>query len=599
MKISNKNILVLKKIHNKLIPNSNFNFHRIYDVLNSLDPKLKKSWIAYLKLFGPKISKLNEDSFKKKAYTSPLREFLMVIRNAAFSKTIVNNNIYVKKEKWTNQISDYFNQEYGDVYDCDYVVIGSGAGGASVAYKLASLGHAVIIIEEGDYYNRQSLQGDSLYSIKNLYKNRGFSMAWGKKIFPVFSGCAVGGTTAINSGTCIKYPSYIFDEWEDKYNISIFNSSYFDAKYLEASYMLNINEVEDKYIGEIGKKVKQAADKLGWENGPLPRNSIGCDGRATCCFGCPTGAKQSTDVSFIPKALNNGARLLINTKVDKIVIKNNKAIGVSIVFKDGKQSCIIPEKGVIVSCGALNTPNLLRESGIENVNVGRNLSLHPSISIFAIHKNKINMTSNCVPQSYHVPFLPNFVLEGVSMIPSIAAMIMPSVGDEFSYLMKNYDRLSMFGALIRDTSKGFVLKNGHVLYNINKKDLSTIKQALFRLIKLYSNMDDIEEVYPFINGLHKMKWYSDDSPWKDSYINKLWNINKISSKDVTISSYHPLGSCRMGNDPSTSVIGEDFKVWNTKNLYVVDGSIFPDSTGINPQLTIIAAGLACGENIGG
>jgi long-chain-alcohol oxidase len=97
--------------------------------------------------------------------------------------------------------------------------------------------------------------------------------------------------------------------------------------------------------------------------------------------------------------------------------------------------------------------------------------------------------------------------------------------------------------------------------------------------------------------LHKLGWYGEDSPWKDVCINKYWRLKDAKSRDFTISSYHPLGSCRMGTDPSKSVVDEGFKVWNTKNLYIVDGSIFPDSTGLNPQMTIMSSGIMAAKLI--
>jgi len=601
MLISKKEINTLRAICDKIAPGVPLVESRIIDVLDSLHPLAQRAWRFYLKRFGDKIVGYSESKLKKKAYESPLREFLMPIRYAMFDKVPEPERIFIRYERWEQQIIEEVKS--GQIFECDYVVIGSGAGGASVAYKLASMGYAVLIVEEGDYYDRPKLRGDPLFAFKNLYRNKGFTMAWGKKVFPILAGCAVGGTTLINSGTCIRCPKYIFEEWEDRFDLIHFNSNNFEKCYDQVASILNVEKVSDKYIGKVGENIRDAANKLGWENGPLPRNADGCDGQATCCFGCPSGAKTSTNISFIPRALKNGAQLLINTEVTDIVLQNNRVECVVIETtnynKNKKRACVVPEKGVIVACGALMTPQLLRKSGIENVNVGRNLSLHPALAVFSMHKNEVNMTTNSVPQSYHVPFLPYFVLEGASMPPTIAAMAMTSVGEEFSYLMKNYSRLSMFGAMIRDTSKGFVLKNGHVLYNINDKDLSTLVEATSKLIKLLSNVDDVQEIYPFINGLHKMNWYSEDSPWKDASINKYWRLKNVTAKDFTISSYHPLGSCRMGTDPSTSVVDEQFKVWNTENLYVVDGSIFPDSTGVNPQMTIMAAALMAADFIGG
>ena len=585
-RFTESDIQIINKICSKVIPGSESMPEKISRLFFGWNKMLVSAWLFYLRSVGPFVIDWSDAKLKRMAYKSPFKDFMLPIRYAAFSDTMrdIELPVNLKIDRWQKNMINPDDESL----ECEYIIVGSGAGGASIAYKLASMGHAVLILEDGGYFNRKDFTGDPDWAFKNIYRNSGLSMAWSTSPFPVLTGKAVGGTTIINSGTCVRTGDHVFDEWEQNDGVVFKNnlSGYYD----EAESHLNVCKVEDRYIGSVGELVKDAATKLGWKHGPLPRNSVGCDGRARCCFGCPSGAKMSTDTSFIPKALGAGAKLIKHCHVYKVDFEGDKAVGVSArIFR--KNYKIRAEKGVVLACGSLSTPLLLMNSGVSNRHIGRHLSLHPSIGVFALHGNKINMTSNAVPQSYHVSeFLPDFMLEGASMPEPVAAMAMKSIGEEFSFIMKNYDKLSMFGALMRDSSRGMVLPEGHVYYKMNNHDLKNIGKAIDKLITLLSSSKDIISIYPFVKGLHKISMDS-ISKYKKN-MNKLGNLKQ---SDIITSAYHPLGSCRMGRGPRTSVVGSDFAVWGKDNLYVVDGSVFPSSTGFNPQLTIMAFGLMAAD----
>jgi choline dehydrogenase-like flavoprotein len=125
--------------------------------------------------------------------------------------------------------------------------------------------------------------------------------------------------------------------------------------------------------------------------------------------------------------------------------------------------------------------------------------------------------------------------------------------------------------------------------------MAKIRKASTKLIELLNSSSRVVEIYPFINGLHKVKGIKHS--WIDLFKNKYMKLNKFTQKDINLSAYHPLGTCRMGSNPKNSVIDPNFRVWDTSNLYIVDGSVFPSSTGYNPQLTIMSMGLMAGDMI--
>ena len=82
--------------------------------------------------------------------------------------------------------------------------------------------------------------------------------------------------------------------------------------------MLQIESAKEPYLGGVARVIARGSEKLHLAHGPLPRNAPTCDGQGVCAFGCPTGAKRSTDVSYIPAALGYGAQLISGARVDKI-----------------------------------------------------------------------------------------------------------------------------------------------------------------------------------------------------------------------------------------------------------------------------------------
>jgi NADPH-dependent 2,4-dienoyl-CoA reductase/sulfur reductase-like enzyme len=122
---------------------------------------------------------------KKEAYKSPVKEFLLSLRYAAFSYLIPESNppVSAPKEKWQSRIID--SDFAPNSIDCEYVVIGSGAGGAAVAYNLAAQGYAVLIVEEGNYYGRKDIPSTPAEAFRKLYRNSGFTFAWGRNPFPI------------------------------------------------------------------------------------------------------------------------------------------------------------------------------------------------------------------------------------------------------------------------------------------------------------------------------------------------------------------------------------------------------------------------------
>ena len=496
-------------------------------------------------------------------------------------------------ERWASQITEGSEVHEDLELECEVVVIGTGAGGAACAYELASRNRAVVMLEEGKYYRRRDFNGRPSWAYRTMYRDFALTVAIGNVGMPVWAGRAVGGSTVINSGTCYRTPERTFERWREKYGLHDISSQSLDPYFKRVEMALSVAPGEERYLGGVAKVVARGADRLGLHHGPISRNAPGCDGAGVCCFGCPTGAKRSTDVSYVPDALKRGAQLITEAKVDTILVTGNRARAVSAVLPTGKRVTIKAD-AVVVAAGALMTPLLLQRNELcgESGWLGRNLSIHPASKVVALFDEEIDMTRG-IPQSYAIDEFADdgLMFEGASVPPDVLAMGMWSVGKPLMDLMESYRKLALFGMMLQDHSRGRVLPGPDgsplIFYNLTQADTQRMQRGLATLCDMFLAAG-ARRVFPFIDGQYEVSSQAD--------LQRL-RTRRLRPGDFEITSFHPLGTCRMGADPRRSCVGPDHQAHHVRGLYVVDGSALPSSLGANPQLTIMAMALRAGEII--
>ena len=129
-----------------------------------------------------------------------------------------------EKPRWLSQMTDAATLDAGTELECDAVVVGTGAGGAAVATGLAKRGHAVLLVEEGAHFTRADFNGRPMEMMQKLYRQGGLTAAVGNTVIPIPLGKGVGGTTLINSGTCLRLPESTLAHWRDDLGLTEFTS---------------------------------------------------------------------------------------------------------------------------------------------------------------------------------------------------------------------------------------------------------------------------------------------------------------------------------------------------------------------------------------
>jgi glycine/D-amino acid oxidase-like deaminating enzyme len=473
--------------------------------------------------------------------------------------------------------------------ECEVVVVGTGAGGAACAYELASRGRAVLLLEEGRYHRRDAFNSRASPMTRMLYRDRGLTIALGNANIPLWAGRAVGGSTVINSGTCYRAPDRVFRKWREA-GLGAFSSEALAPYYERVEGMLQVTRASRELTGGVGRVVARGADKLGYQHGPLLRNAPGCDGQGVCCFGCPTGAKRSTDVSYVPEALKRGAELVTSAKASGIDVVGGRARGVTARLGSG-HTLRVRAEAVVVAGGAIMTPLLLGGT-LKSPALGRYLSIHPAAKVMAVFDELIDM-DDAIPQGYAVDQFreEGLVFEGASTPLDVTAVAVPWVGQRFMDLMEAYRHVATFGFMIEDTSRGRVRKGPRgsplITYDLNAADTAKMQRAIGILSDLFFAAG-AKRVLPMVAGMEELGSKED--------VAKLRSM-RIRPGDFEVTAYHPLGTCRIGSDARTSVLGPDHQAHELPGLYVTDGSAVPSPLGVNPQMTIMAMALRAAEGI--
>jgi hypothetical protein len=473
-----------------------------------------------------------------------------------------------------------------ETLEAEVVIVGSGAGGAALAAELAEMGLAVVVIEEGGYLRRQDFSGRPAEMMSAMYRDMGATVTLGNCSIPTPVGRCVGGTTAINSGTCYRVPPWVLHNWSHEEGLTDFTPEALDPYFQKVEQVLQVAPADLKYIGGIAAVMARGCEALGYtHHGPLLRNAPDCDGASLCVFGCPTDAKRSTNVSYIPLALRLGATLVYNARVTRILLEGGRATGVEAQTSAGRP-LTVRASAVVLSAGALMTPTLLLRQNLANNSkqVGRNLSVHPALNMIGLFPQDSIRGYACIPQGYGIEEFhrEGLLFEGVYMPLDIGAGGVTCFGPRYTEIMEAYEHIASFGFLIEDTSRGRVRLGPKgmplMTYVLNDHDVAQLKRGLEILTRIFLAAG-AETVLPLVPGFTEIR---------DQRDLERFHRARFHARDFELTAYHPLGTARMGLNPASSVVGPTHETHEVPGLFICDGSAVPSSLGVNPQLTIMA-----------
>ncbi|HEY1586872.1 MAG TPA: GMC family oxidoreductase [Polyangia bacterium] len=481
--------------------------------------------------------------------------------------------------------------------DADVVVVGSGAGGGAIASELAEGGRSVVVVEEGGHYTSKDFSLDAPTMIKKLYRNAGAAPILGRPNIIFSEGRCVGGSTVINGAMSWRTPEKVLKRWQWEHGLADLSPEALDPFFTKVEERVSVGPQDPESIGEDARLMQRGADQLGYAWVPAMRSQKHCCGANNCAFGCPTDAKQSVLVTYVPRLLAAGGRLFSGCKVERVLTDGQRATGIVGRFRHPESRARGPKltvraKIVVLACGAVQTPALLLRNGLTNSSdqVGRNFLCHPNAKVVGVYDKPIHAWKGTIQGNQIREFIDEGLMITTSMVPpALLAMSFPYFGARSWEVMRDYDKMLAAGCLVEDTGTGRVgldlFGEAKMRYDVNDRDFHTLVRgvALSAEILFASGARRVLLPFDFLPAL--------ESP---DEIATLF-AHQIPKDEVECLTVHAMGTCRMGVDKRASVVDPHGESWDVPGLFVADASVFPGPIGVNPQITIMALATHTGR----
>ncbi|MFT4628828.1 MAG: choline dehydrogenase-like flavoprotein [Myxococcota bacterium] len=475
-------------------------------------------------------------------------------------------------------------------HETDFVVVGSGAGGATAAAQLARGGASVTLVEAGAWRDPEHYPHSCYGGMKDLLDDWGATITVGRAFWPVVQARTMGGSTVVNSAICVRTPDDIFDLWTAEHGVDPALRPAFERYQDDLERELSVELVPPASMGRMNTLAVEGAAAAGIPSHVLRRYVKGCAGSGRCLTGCALQRKQTMNVTFVPEVLRRGGTVLSCAPVARVVTQNGRATGVTGWFqhpqtkKWGAKFTVTARRAVVVAASATASPALLLRSRIPAKALGRGFRAHPGTGVFGIYDEIVDLNTGATQGWASTAFRdePGFKLETLSIPPGMVLARIPGGGREYMARIAEYRHMAMWVHAVRAESEGRIHAGpggkAIVRYSLNKADMVRFRAGMLQVARLHFAAG-AKAVAPGIYGL----------PWRLGPD----DLHLIENGPLDPRCYlailsHLFGGCTMGSDPSRSVCDSRGRVHGTAGLAIADASALPTTLGVNPQHTIMA-----------
>lgn len=510
-------------------------------------------------------------------------------------------------------------RQYSDAEELDAVVIGTGAGGSPLLAKLALAGKKVVALEAGRWFESPAEEFPTDEIAADIYWN-GERLAAGDK--PQVQGANTSGSGV--GGSMLHWGA--FCPRADQRDLKLFSDSGkgcdwpvsradLDPYYSEVEEFLGVSgpspypwDPSRGYptppvpINGPGQLMLEGYKKLGWKASAAPiaalsqpysrpeyGDRLACVNRGFCHQGCRNGAKGTMDVTYLPWAVSSGAEIRPNCFVTGFERDSNGRI-TAVLYRDTSDPANVTNRkqrtrAVFLCGGGIETPRLLLHTGLANSSkqVGQNYMGHVSPQVWGTFDQPVRMNkgfpatviSEDTIRAADAKFAGGYLVQSLGVVPvswaTGVARARGLFGAELTRYLADYNYVAGIGA------------NGEMLpAKTNRVELSTRETDEHGVPKpvIFLDYNDNDQKMED----HAIRVMTE--AWKAVGARDIWSMPRTA---------HTIGTCRMGNDPETSVIDGFGRSHDIENLWVCDNSVFPSALAANPALTIMALSLRTAE----
>ncbi len=514
-------------------------------------------------------------------------------------------------------------REYRERESVDFVIVGTGAGGGTLAALLAEQGFSVIAFDAGgffrpleDFASDETAQNQLYWTDKRVLDGPNPIKMGGNN-----SGKAVGGSTVhyamvalrfrpewFKSRTTLGYGADWPISWEEMWHyygvaerqINISGPLTYPWGPKRPRYPYRAHE-----LNTAGKLLARGCEAIGidWTETPLATlsaphagpegNSPPCAYRGFCRFGCTTNAKRSALTVWIPRALAAGAEVRDLAMVGRIETGSDGRV-TGVQYHRAGDWHFQRAKNVVVAGYAVETPRLLLNSatgihpdGLANGSglVGKNLMTQTNAAVWGRMEEPVRW--------YKGP-------------PSLAITEHWNYDDNKDfhggYCWMGQGPLPIEWVSVQTGARGLWgedLRRAMLDYN-HMIGVKMVGEMLPNEANRVTLADDLDQ-YGLPVARITYAWGENDKALVRHSLEQMSaSIQAIGAKDMfhqEDDTCHLGGTARMGSDPRTSVVNADCRSWDIPNLWVCDGSVFPTVGGVNPSLTIQALAIRTADRI--
>ncbi len=463
------------------------------------------------------------------------------------------------------------------IEEADFVIVGSGAAGATCARWLSAAGRSVVVLEEGA--PAKAAGGDALEAMTTLFRDAGGMAAVGADMLPILQGRCVGGTTVINGAIQVPLPEEIWREWveEDRRWESRLPWRELERARELMGRELSISETPRDLWGGNGGGLHRGLEGRAT---PTRRNTVDCRGSGRCLQGCPHGAKRSVDVSLLPRAARDGARIYARCEVLRVGVEKGRATVVHGRFDSGRWMTARARRGVILAASAIQTPWLLRRSGIRR-GFGRGFQCHPGAAMAGVFKERVfGMPEATQSMESHHWRSQGFKFESLGMPRAFRAARVPGVGAKLAERLERLDQVALWGVAARAQARGRVWHGPFgplVVYSPTPKDRKILLRGLAVLAEGMIRAG-ATEVWPAAYG-------APDAISTVAEARAIANLDPVPGVLPMVANHLFCGV----------EVDDQFQAGGVKGLIVADSSLFPSNIGVNPMWAITAVATLVAE----